>query len=81
MDYAGRGIQVNAVLPGVIDTPMLRSALKENGCSEDKFAAAFSQFKLGQGDEVAEAVAWLCSDPSSLVTGHSLAVDGGYLAL
>ncbi len=82
MDYAGRGIRVNAVLPGVIDTPMLRSALKENGRSEDEFAAAFSQFKrFGQGDEVAEAVAWLCSDASSFVTGHSLAVDGGYLAL
>lgn len=81
MDYAGHGIRVNAVLPGVIDTPMLRGALKANGRSEDEFAAAFSRFRrFGTGDEVAEAVAWLCSDASSFVTGHSLSVDGGYLA-
>lgn len=81
LDYAGHGIRVNAVLPGVIDTPMLRGALAANGRSEDEFASTFSRFRrLGQGDEVAEAVGWLCSDASSFVTGHSLAVDGGYLA-
>ena len=80
LEYAGKGIRVNAVLPGAIDTPMLRGALEANGFTEEEFAPALSLFgRFGKAEEVAEASAWLCSDASSYVTGHSLAVEGGYL--
>ena len=80
LEYAGQGIRVNAVLPGAIDTPMLRGSLEANGFSEADFAPALSLFgRFGKPEEVAEASAWLCSDASSYVTGHSLAVEGGYL--
>lgn len=80
LEYAWRGIRVNAVLPGAIDTPMLRGALETSGFTEADFAPALSLFnRFGRPEEVAEASAWLCSDASSYVTGHSLAVEGGYL--
>lgn len=80
LEYAGRNIRVNAVLPGAIDTPMLRGALETTGFTEEDFAPALSLFgRFGKPEEVAEASAWLCSDASSYVTGHSLAVEGGYL--
>lgn len=80
LEYAGQNIRCNAVLPGAIDTPMLRAALEFNNFTEEEFAPALSLFgRFGKPEEVAEASAWLCSDASSYVTGHSLAVEGGYL--
>ncbi|MCW1382751.1 glucose 1-dehydrogenase [Novosphingobium sp. KCTC 2891] len=80
LEYASKGIRVNAVLPGAIDTPMLRGALDASGFTEADFAPALSLFgRFGKPEEVAEASAWLCSDAASYVTGHSLAVEGGYL--
>ncbi|MFM6853570.1 MAG: glucose 1-dehydrogenase [Sphingopyxis sp.] len=80
MEYAGQGIRVNAVLPGAIDTPMLRGSLEEVGFREEDFAPALSLLgRFGKPEEVAEASAWLCSDAASYVTGHSLAVEAGYL--
>jgi NAD(P)-dependent dehydrogenase (short-subunit alcohol dehydrogenase family) len=80
LEYAGQGIRVNAVLPGAIDTPMLRGALETTGFKEADFAPALSLFgRFGRPEEVAEASAWLCSDAASYVTGHSLGVEGGYL--
>ncbi|MDE2561812.1 MAG: glucose 1-dehydrogenase [Sphingomonadales bacterium] len=80
MDYAPKGIRVNAVLPGAIDTPMLREALETNNFTEEQFAPVLSLLgRFGRPEEVAEASAWLCSDASSYVTGHSLAVEAGYL--
>jgi NAD(P)-dependent dehydrogenase (short-subunit alcohol dehydrogenase family) len=79
LEYAGQGIRVNAVLPGAIDTPMLRGALETTGFKEADFAPALSLFGRFGRPEVAEASAWLCSDAASYVTGHSLGVEGGYL--
>jgi NAD(P)-dependent dehydrogenase (short-subunit alcohol dehydrogenase family) len=80
LEYAPQGIRVNAVLPGAIDTPMLRGALEANGFTEEEFAPALSLLgRFGRPEEVGEASAWLCSDASSYVTGHSLAVEAGYL--
>lgn len=80
LEYAPKGIRVNAVLPGAIDTPMLRGALQSTGQTEADFAPALSLLgRFGQPSEVAEASAWLCSNASSYVTGHSLAVEAGYL--
>jgi NAD(P)-dependent dehydrogenase (short-subunit alcohol dehydrogenase family) len=81
MEYAADGIRINAVLPGAIDTPLLRGALGHR--DEQLIAQAQSFFSLngrfGRPEEVAEAVLWLSSDRSGYVIGHALAVDGGYL--
>jgi glucose 1-dehydrogenase len=80
LEYAPHAIRVNAVLPGAIDTPMLRGSMASLGIG-DEIAPSFSLLgRFGQPEEVAEASAWLCSDAASYVTGHSLAVEGGYLS-
>lgn len=80
LEYAGKGIRVNAVLPGSILTPMLEGAMELRNMKEEDYAPTLSLFgRWGQPQEVAEASAWLCSDAASFVTGHSLAVDAGYL--
>lgn len=82
LEYADRGIRVNAVLPGTIDSPMMRNRIAEIGLAEAEVAAKFSPMRrFGQPQEVAEASLWLCSDAASYVTGQALAVDGGYLTL
>jgi NAD(P)-dependent dehydrogenase (short-subunit alcohol dehydrogenase family) len=81
LEYAPLGIRVNAVLPGAIDTPMLRGALEQHHFTEADFAPALSLLgRFGRPEEVGEASAWLCSDAASYVTGHSLAVEAGYLS-
>ena len=81
MDYARRGIRINAICPGAIDTPMLRNAMERRGRDADDVANRLSPLsRFGRPDEIAAAVLWLCSDASSFTTGHALAVDGGMLA-
>jgi NAD(P)-dependent dehydrogenase (short-subunit alcohol dehydrogenase family) len=77
MQYAKRGIRVNAVCPGVIRTAMLERAIQANPALEEVFRRKHPMARIGEPIEVAEAVLWLCSDASSFVTGHALAVDGG----
>lgn len=81
IDYAARGIRVNAICPGSIDTPMLRNAMERRGGKPDDVVARLSLIgRFGRPDEIANAALWLCSDDSSFVIGHPLAVDAGYLA-
>lgn len=81
MDYAPLGIRINAICPGAIDTPMLRTAIANRHRDPEDVATRLSPLKrFGRPDEIAEAALWLCSDASSFVVGHGLAVDGGYLA-
>ncbi len=81
LDYARRGIRVNAICPGAIDTPMLRNAMERRGRDADDTARRLSPLgRFGRPDEIAAAVLWLCSDASSFTTGHALAIDGGMLA-
>ncbi|RJS94844.1 SDR family NAD(P)-dependent oxidoreductase [Salinisphaera sp. Q1T1-3] len=80
LDYAARGIRVNAVAPGIIDTPMVADMKNaEEGVIEDMMRDVPIK-RLGRAEEVAAAVLWLCSDASSFVVGHVIAVDGGYVA-
>jgi NAD(P)-dependent dehydrogenase (short-subunit alcohol dehydrogenase family) len=79
-DYSPHGIRVNAICPGAIDTPMLRSAMHRRGREEQDTARRLSRLgRFGTPHEIAEACLWLCSDASSFTTGHALAVDGGML--
>jgi NAD(P)-dependent dehydrogenase (short-subunit alcohol dehydrogenase family) len=81
IDYAGRGIRVNAICPGSIDTPMLRNALQRRGRDPKDAVDRLSLIgRFGRPDEIANAALWLCADESSFVIGHPLAVDAGYLA-
>ena len=81
IEYAGMGIRVNAVAPGAIDTPMLRGAIATRGSNEADVLSRLSLIgRFGDPGEIANAVLWLCSDRSTYTMGHTLSVDGGYLA-
>lgn len=81
IEYASRGIRINAVAPGAVRTPMLEAAAARHGSQPDEVGRRMSPLgRLGDADEVARAVLWLCTDASAFTVGHVLAVDGGYLA-
>jgi NAD(P)-dependent dehydrogenase (short-subunit alcohol dehydrogenase family) len=82
LDYAGKNIRINAVCPGIIgNTPMATRVTKNNDPDIIKaFVAAEPIGRLGEPEEIAAAVLWLCSPAASFMVGHSMAIDGGILA-
>ena len=77
LDYAGLGVRVNAVAPG----PILTDNLKRAGArAQEAAAAAMPLQRVGQPEEVAAAVVWLCSEAAGFITGTTLVIDGGKLA-
>jgi len=80
LEYATKGIRVNAVCPGVIHTAMIDRLTGKDKEAEKQFTALEPLGRMGSPEEVAEAVVWLCSDASSFVTGIALPVDGGFIA-
>jgi len=78
MEYAARGVRVNAVGPGFIETPML-APLKEDRAVYDLLASLHPIGRLGTSQEVAELVVFLSSERASFITGAYMPVDGGYL--
>jgi len=81
LEYAQEGIRINAVCPSFIATPLNKSLLANAPELEEKIKNVLHPMgRLGEPEEVAEAVIWLCSDKASFITGHPLAVDGGYIA-
>ncbi len=80
LEYAKSGIRVNAVCPGYIRTPLIEEALASNPEMEAQIVARHPVGRMGRPEEIAEAVMWLCSDAASFVTGHTMTVDGGYVA-
>ena len=82
IDYGRRGIRVNCICPGAIDTPMLRSIIDPDGMASytERMREEHLLGRFGQASEVAAAVAFLASDDASFITGHALVVDGGFTA-
>ncbi|CCJ87551.1 SDR family oxidoreductase [Salmonella enterica subsp. enterica serovar Sandiego] len=78
LEYAARGIQINAVCPGIIRTPMVEDMLNSEPEAMNELMKLQPIGRLGEAEEVARAVLWLCSSDASFVTGQALAVDGGY---
>lgn len=80
LEYAKLNIRVNAVCPGVIDTPMIERFVHGEAQALNTLASGEPVGRLGKPEEIAEAVVWLCSDGASFVTGHPLVADGGWVA-
>jgi NAD(P)-dependent dehydrogenase (short-subunit alcohol dehydrogenase family) len=80
LEYAARGIRINAVCPGLIWTPMADQMVAAGqGEALKAMEKSVPMGRVGRPEEIADAVLWLCSDASSYVTGQSLSVDGGFI--
>ena len=80
LEYAPRGIRINAVCPGTIETPMVTDMVARGELDIPAAVANQPIGRIGRGEEIAAAVLWLCSPGASLVLGVALPVDGGYTA-
>jgi NAD(P)-dependent dehydrogenase (short-subunit alcohol dehydrogenase family) len=80
LEYAPRGIRINAVCPGTIETPMVQAMIDKGELDVPEAVKNQPIGRLGRADEIAAAVLWLCSPAASFVLGVALPVDGGYTA-
>jgi NAD(P)-dependent dehydrogenase (short-subunit alcohol dehydrogenase family) len=78
LECAAKGIRINAVCPGIIETPMVADMLVNQPEAMKELMKEVPIARLGRPEEIAAAVLWLCSPGASFVIGHALAVDGGY---
>ena len=78
--YSKNKIRINSVCPGYVDTPAIAPALNAGEEVANALVAMHPIGRLGESDEIAEAIAWLCSDAASFMAGHAMAVDGGLVA-
>lgn len=80
LEFAGQKIRVNAICPGVIQTPMVERFTHGEAQAIKELSAGEPVGRMGKPEEIAQVALWLCSDASSFVTGHPLVADGGWLA-
>ena len=80
LEYAKSNIRVNSVCPGLIQTPMVERITGNSPQMGEALVASEPIGRVGQPQEIAESVVWLCSDSASFVTGHAMSVDGGFVA-
>lgn len=78
LEYAARGIRINAVCPGTINTPMVAEMMARYPEAMKDAVKQAAIGRMGEPEEIAAAVLWLCSPAASFVIGHALVVDGGY---
>jgi NAD(P)-dependent dehydrogenase (short-subunit alcohol dehydrogenase family) len=80
LDYAASNIRINAICPGIVDTPMMD---RFSGGTDEGRANVIAQEpvgRMGKPEEIASAVLWLCSDPAAFMVGHAMVMDGGQTA-
>jgi NAD(P)-dependent dehydrogenase (short-subunit alcohol dehydrogenase family) len=77
LDYAQSNIRVNAVCPGIIDTPMMQRFSGGTAEGREGVIAQEPVGRMGKPEEIAAAVVWLCSDVAAFVVGHAMVIDGG----
>lgn len=80
LEYAPRGIRINAVCPGTTDTPMVSDMIAKGELDRAEAESDQPINRLGTAEEIAQAVLWLCSPGAGFVVGVALPVDGGYVA-
>ncbi len=81
LEYAAQGIRINAVCPGMVNTPMAVAVTKNYDPDIVKAMVARAPIgRFGEAEEIAAAVVWLCTPAASFMIGHAMAVDGGFLA-
>jgi NAD(P)-dependent dehydrogenase (short-subunit alcohol dehydrogenase family) len=78
LEYAAQGIRINAVCPGTINTPMVAEMMVRYPAAMKEAVKQAAIGRMGEPEEIAAAVLWLCSPAASFVIGHALVVDGGY---
>lgn len=78
LEYAPKGIRINAVCPGIIETPMVENMLATESDAMDELMKQVPIGRLAKAEEVASVVLWLCSSSASYVVGQAISVDGGY---
>jgi NAD(P)-dependent dehydrogenase (short-subunit alcohol dehydrogenase family) len=83
VEYAARGIRVNCICPGTVDTPVLRRAMEMSGDAQGFLQMLESGHpigRIGRAEEIASVTAFIASDEASFMTGAIVPVDGGYTA-
>ena len=77
LDYASTGVRINAICPGIIQTPMMDRFTGGTEQGRQRVIAQEPIGRMGRPEEIAAAVLWLCSDLAAFTIGHALVVDGG----
>ncbi|HEV7607168.1 MAG TPA: SDR family oxidoreductase [Steroidobacteraceae bacterium] len=80
IEYAKRGIRINAICPGLVDTPSIAKLLEASRDFASRVVDSHPIGRIAKASEIADAVVWLCSDRSSYLIGAALPLDGGYTA-
>jgi NAD(P)-dependent dehydrogenase (short-subunit alcohol dehydrogenase family) len=80
LEYADKNIRVNAICPGIIDTPMIARYTGDTDAGRARLIAQEPVGRMGRPEEIASTVLWLCSDAGGFVTGHAMVADGGQTA-
>lgn len=80
LEYARRGIRVNAICPGYTRTPMVEKVFEQVPDMQAKVTQAMPIGRIGTPEEIADAIVYMCSDSAAFMTGHALVLDGGLIA-